>query len=335
MSSHHSGRNRAGKLFLVTLALLIIMLIFCVFLILRISSLQKQINGLLAAQSTTVENNHLSAPDGDDGTNTILNSEMPEATLAPAATEEPAEVTDSPQPEQPAEPDPAATGVTNPEDSGMRRAEEGEQRYVYLTFDDGPSDNTEQILSILRENNIKATFFVNGRTDEAAIGRYKAIAADGHVLAMHSYTHKYDQVYASVGDFDTDLLRIQDLIRETTGQTSLLYRFPGGSSNRLGSRKVGMSELVADLNARGIRYFDWNVDTTDGSGSNIPVSQLLSSTESTLGVYVYNVVLMHDAGDHDTTVEALPQIIQMCKDKNMIFLPITADTPAVHHNLAD
>lgn len=228
---------------------------------------------------------------------------------------------------------PQATGVTDPSDNGMRRAQEGDKRYVYLTIDDGPSDNTERILEILRQYDIKATWFVVGKEDEKSIARYKAIVADGHTLAMHSFTHEYDQVYASAQAFEADLTHIQTFLQEKIGYTSTVYRFPGGSSNSTNQRQVSMTELVPILEKRGIRYFDWNVDTTDGSGINLPVDTLIAGTNQFMGKYVYNMLLLHDAKDHNTTVDALPQIIQSCLDQGMEFLPITDDTPEVHHNL--
>lgn len=224
-------------------------------------------------------------------------------------------------------------GVTDPSDNGMRRAQEGDKRYVYLTIDDGPSNNTERILEILRQYNIKATWFVVGKEDEKSIARYKAIAADGHTLAMHCFTHKYGQIYASAQAFEADLTRIQTFLQEKVGYTSTIYRFPGGSSNTTKERQVSMTELVPILQNRGIRYFDWNVDTTDGSGTNLPVDTLIAGTNQFMGKYVYNMVLLHDADDHNTTVDALPQIIQSCLDQGMEFLPITDDTPEIHHNL--
>lgn len=260
-----------------------------------------------------------------------------------AETEEPAPVTDSPTETPSPQPvqtetlqteTPQTAGVTDPNDSGIRRAEEGEKQYVYLTFDDGPSDNTEQILAILRQYNIKATWFVVGKDDETSIARYKEIIAEGHTLGMHSYTHDYAQVYASAQAFEDDLVRIRTLLQEKAGYTSTIYRFPGGSSNTTKKRQVSMTELVPILEKYGIRYFDWNVDSTDGSGSNLPVATLIAGTNEYMGKYVYNMLLLHDAGDHDTTVEALPQIIQSCLDQGMEFLPITDDTPVIHHNLA-
>ena len=97
-------------------------------------------------------------------------------------------------------------------DSRIRPTED----MLYLTFDDGPSRNTEQILNILAENDIRATFFVIGRTDEASIQRYRMIAEAGHTIGMHSYTHNYGEIYASMDAFRADFERISGLLTQIT-----------------------------------------------------------------------------------------------------------------------
>ena len=100
---------------------------------------------------------------------------------------------------------------------------------VYLTFDDGPSSNTIKILDILKEKDVKATFFVVGRLSDTTTPIYKRIVDEGHTLGMHSYTHVYKDIYPSEDAFEYDLDRIQALIYEQTGVLSKYYRFPGGS----------------------------------------------------------------------------------------------------------
>ena len=208
-------------------------------------------------------------------------------------------------------------------------------RYAYLTFDDGPSKNTDAILKILAENDIKATFFVTARnTDEISMQRYRRIAEAGHTLAMHSGTHDYKEIYASRDAFLKDYSRVSDLLYEVTGTRSVIYRFPGGSSNTLSCRKVTMTELIGELHKRGVEYFDWNVNSTDASGRNPDPSVLVKSVAAGLK-YRHNIILMHDASGHETTVEALPDIIQACRDRHLTFAAITPQTPAVHHHRKD
>lgn len=208
-------------------------------------------------------------------------------------------------------------------------------RYAYLTFDDGPSKNTDAILKILAENDIKATFFVTARnTDEISMQRYRRIAEAGHTLAMHSGTHDYKEIYASRDAFLKDYSRVSDLLYEVTGTRSVIYRFPGGSSNTLSCRKVTMTELIGELHKRSVEYFDWNVNSTDASGRNPDPSVLVKSVAAGLK-YRHNIILMHDASGHETTVEALPDIIQACRDRHLTFAAITPQTPAVHHHRKD
>lgn len=220
--------------------------------------------------------------------------------------------------------DPAGTGQPDPADG----------RYAYLTFDDGPSRNTEQILNILAENDIRATFFVIGRTDEASIQRYRMIAEAGHTIGMHSYTHNYGEIYASMDAFRADFERISGLLTQITGSEPTLYRFPGGSSNTLSSRRVTMTEMIQFLNERNIPYFDWNVNSADASGRN-PDPQLLIQNVKNGLKYKHNIILMHDAAGHESTVEALPGIIRACRDKGLTFRTITKDTPPAHHHRRD
>lgn len=133
----------------------------------------------------------------------------------------------------------------------MEEAEEYEKK-VYLTFDDGPSSNTDAILDILREYDVKATFFVVGKTDERSKAAYQRIVAEGHTLAMHSYSHNYSEVYASKESFINDLTSLQEYLYEVTGVWPRFYRFPGGSSNVVS--QVDIQELIGWLEENGITF---------------------------------------------------------------------------------
>lgn len=113
-------------------------------------------------------------------------------------------------------------------------------RKVYLTFDDGPSSNTGRILDILAEYDVKATFFVVGKTEEKYQSLYKRIVEEGHTLAMHSFSHKYNEIYQSRESYVEDLSKLQEFLYETTGVWCRYCRFPGGSSNTVS--RVDMHE---------------------------------------------------------------------------------------------
>ena len=214
------------------------------------------------------------------------------------------------------------SGAQNPEDI------EG-TRYVYLTFDDGPSTYTDEILDILDQYDVKATFFVCGKPNAKYTDLYKRIVNDGHTLGMHSYSHKYSELYASLDSFkeDTDKLRI--FLYETTGVWSSFYRFPGGSSNTVS--KVDMHELTDYLEGSEITFFDWNVSAGDDkAGAN--KDTIYANIVNNVPRFKHCVVLMHDAADKKSTVEALPEIIEAIQAMDdTVIVPITEDTLPVQH----
>lgn len=205
---------------------------------------------------------------------------------------------------------------------------------VYLTFDDGPSIYTQDILDILEEYDVKATFFVVGKESESAKESMKKIVEAGHTLGMHSYTHKYSELYASVDNFAEDFARQQEYIYDITGVKSTVYRFPGGSSNTVS--KLDMKVFAEYLDSQGVTYYDWNVSSGDGSSAIVPVETLLENCTSTIGRYGTSIVLMHDAAGKKTTVEALPEIIEtILAMEDTVILPITGSTKPVQHKSWD
>lgn len=313
MQNRISGKKKLKLMILSSFAISVVLLIVSIFMIGKVLSLQGQVNDLKETQLKKItELEKANAAGKDSGTSEkSINGED--------NTENPS----SQEPTATATPEPVAAATLDPN-----------VKYVYLTFDDGPSKNTERILSVLDQYGVKATFFVNGREDTESIARYKKIAEAGHALAMHSYSHDYADIYASTENFIEDLDKIQDLIERVTGKKPMVYRFPGGSSNGLSVRRLPMAEFAEVLNQRGIVYFDWNVDSSDGSGANRPVDTLISQSQIGLGKHQQSVILMHDAPDHNTTVDALPSIIQACIDKGLQFEILTENTPVVQHALA-
>lgn len=203
-------------------------------------------------------------------------------------------------------------------------------RKVYLTFDDGPSTYTDEILDILKEEDVKATFFVTGKEGEEYERLYKRIVEEGHTLGMHSYSHKYYELYASKENFMDDLHKLQNYLEEITGVKPTIYRFPGGSSNSVSS--VSMQELMDCLEAEGIRYFDWNVSSGDATGRTLSVNTIVYNCTGRITEYNRAMILMHDAADKRRTVEALPIVIDKLKDvENTVILPVTDDTEVIQH----
>lgn len=203
-------------------------------------------------------------------------------------------------------------------------------RKVYLTFDDGPSGNTGEILDILAEYDVKATFFVVGKEEERYQPLYKRIVEEGHTLAMHSYSHKYNEIYQSKENFVEDLTKLQEFLYNTTGVWCRYCRFPGGSSNTVS--RVDMHELIAYLEEQDMSYFDWNIVSGDASSAHISADAIVRNCTANLQNYQEAIILMHDASDKNSTVEALPRLIERIQAmEDTKILPITDDTEAIHH----
>jgi peptidoglycan/xylan/chitin deacetylase (PgdA/CDA1 family) len=212
---------------------------------------------------------------------------------------------------------------------GTENGTEDEKKHVYLTFDDGPSDHTEDILELLENNGMTATFFCIGKTDDHSKEMYKRIVEGGHTLAMHSYSHDYSALYESEASFTEDLHKVQDYFEEITGIKPVYYRFPGGSSNTVS--KLPMRKYIKILYDEGISYFDWNALNGDAEGKTYTVQEMLKRTMSGIKAYQNPVVLMHDTNAKQTTLEMLPKLIKKLKKMDVVVEGINENTPLVQH----
>ena len=158
---------------------------------------------------------------------------------------------------------------------------------------------------------------------------YKRIVDEGHTLAMHSYSHNYDDIYSSVKAFSNDIEKLSDYLEEVTGVRPKYYRFPGGSSNT--NTKVSIKKLIKHLNSKGIKYFDWNVQNSDAQKEVLSKEELIANVITGVNRYQDSVVLMHDAKSKDNTVESLPQLIEMLLESGAQILPIDDNTPSIVH----
>ncbi|MCI9274359.1 MAG: polysaccharide deacetylase [Clostridiales bacterium] len=204
-----------------------------------------------------------------------------------------------------------------------------EDRVIYLTFDDGPSPNTDIILDVLKENGIKATFFVTAQNpSEANMNRMKRIVEEGHAIGVHTYTHNFREVYASVEAYLDDFNKMYEKVVEVTGVKPTVFRFPGGSNASY--NKAIRDDLVKEMTRRGFTFFDWNIDSSDATGNNIPADKIVSHTLSTSQGFQHGIVLMHDLGTKKSTADALPRIIAGLKEQGYTFDKITDKTPSVN-----
>lgn len=212
-------------------------------------------------------------------------------------------------------------------------AEADDIHKIYLTFDDGPSENTEAILDILAEYGVKASFFVTGQEGEEAEALYRRIAEEGHTLAMHSYSNKYSLIYQSEAAFQEDYQRLYDYLYEVTGVQCRYYRFPGGSSNQISN--VPMNQLIHFLNSRQIVYYDWNVSAGDAASTAYSADEIVEKVTQDVVKYKTSVVLLHDGADKSATVEALGPLIEALQAMNAEILPIDEDTQVIQYVKAD
>lgn len=200
---------------------------------------------------------------------------------------------------------------------------------VYLTFDDGPSQYTPEILNVLDKYGVKATFFVvNGKYN----GTMKKIVDRGHQIGLHTYTHNYEKVYASDSAYFADLQKIHDVVLKETGVDTKIIRFPGGSSNTVSKKysKGIMSRVTKAVGEKGYVYFDWNCTNGDAEGAATVQKQLEYCAKFPKSASRI-IVLMHDT--KKTTLEALPKIIEYYQSCGMTFDVLTPFTTPVHHNV--
>ena len=236
---------------------------------------------------------------------------------------------------------PAATAsslptITSPERTPLAEItnsaeiSESGQKVIYLTFDDGPGPYTAKLLDSLKKYDVKVTFFVTGAGDDALIAREYN---EGHTVGLHTYTHDYAYVYSSLDNFFTDLYEIQARVKNITGQTSMLTRFPGGSSNLISARYDGgigiMSRLSEELPARGFTYFDWNISSGDAGGATTS-SEVYQNVINALSPN-YSVVLQHDIKDF--SVDAVEDIIKYGKANGYTFKKLDAGSFTAHHGI--
>ena len=207
------------------------------------------------------------------------------------------------------------------------------EKVVYLTFDDGPTDNTSRILDALDSGGVKATFFVIHSYDgcEAQI---REIHEHGHCVALHSYSHRYN-IYRSTEAYFEDLQKISDLVYEATGVRSKLIRFPGGSSNTVSKKYCEgiMTTLTRAVTEKGYVYFDWNWDSLDAAAVTNDVSTIKKYATIPIGQSKYVILLMHDAYSKTTTPQALPEIITAYKKAGYRFDVLSADSYCYHHTV--
>ena len=306
-------QKRVAKLKKMIIGLVITLIaiptILCIVLVVKLVVIKGKVNNILDEKSklenTTEYSEESSSSSGEDTSEQIAQSDTEDTT------------------QQSTEEQTTTPVVVEPLPDG---------KYAYLTFDDGPSANTMQILDILDNYGVKATFFVNGHTGEVMEERYKAIVDRGHAIALHTYSHDYNNVYGGLDKFEQEIVSLRNYIKEVTGVDTTLFRFPGGSSN---SRTDDIKPYIQWLNDNGYSYWDWNCSSGDATGTKPSAEQIVANclVQADAG-YKNLVILMHDTKPKDTTVEALPALIEALQARGYEIIAIDGrSTPVQHRKL--
>ena len=207
-------------------------------------------------------------------------------------------------------------------------------KIAYLTFDDGPSENTKTILNILKIYQIKATFFVVGPSYKQKDNLLNEIIENGHEIALHSYTHEYSKIYKSSTDYINDFYDCLNWIKNTTNITPNLYRFPGGSSTTI-TNKAMIEQIIKELYQQGYQHVDWNVDSFD-SHYNQDTNKIINSTLNCIKINESNkiytqTILMHDNSKKIATPNALIKIIEYLLSKGYQFKSLNQNSYLSQH----
>lgn len=264
-----------------------------------------------------------SSTENPTGSSTQTESQT-ESTTEESSTEE---STSEKSTEIPTEPKPTEPPRDLNKDPIIPPIVDAKGKTVYLTFDDGPSIYTKEILDTLDKYGVKATFFVvNGKQNHLM----KEIVNRGHQIGLHTYTHRYDVLYKSEQAYYDDLNKINEVVKNETGVETKLIRFPGGSSNAISKNysKGLMTKLTASVVENGYYYYDWNCTNGDAEGAKTVTDQLRYCSKFPRSANEI-VVLMHD--NKKLTAQSLPYIIEYYKACGMEFGILTPEVTGAHH----
>ena len=250
----------------------------------------------------------------------------PEAAAKAAAAAKKGQKSDTAQ----TSPEGNSTAQTSPEKT-KKPAKADPDKIIYLTFDDGPGQYTEELLDILAKHKVHATFFVTAAYkdyQDLIAAEYKA----GHTVAVHTASHEYDEVYASPEAYWKDFNKMQDIIQAQTGCRTDLFRFPGGASNTISANYCEriMTTLAAQSKEKGYTYVDWNVTSGD-AGDTTDGDVMYENMMNGIHTYKNSFILCHDIKDY--TVKMMDKFITDALKEGYTFLPISSESPSCKHGI--
>lgn len=205
---------------------------------------------------------------------------------------------------------------------------EGE-KVIYLTFDDGPCSTQKQLLDVLDQYNVKATIFASAQfyNDEEIVSELKDAHDRGHTVSVHTYSHDYHEIYASVEAYLNDFNKMNELVKKATGENTQIYRHPGGSNT--GYNEDIRNELFKEMNGRGFVYYDWDIGNGDSEGYDM--SGQIDRIMGNVVYYDRAILLMHNTPDKDSTIQSLHTIIPQLLDMGYEFRAMDATVPYVQY----
>lgn len=195
-------------------------------------------------------------------------------------------------------------------------------KVVYLTFDDGPTNTTLEVLKILKEEDVKGTFFVIGKLAEENKEILESVKKEGHSICVHTYTHNNSN-YRCLDSYMRDYTKVEETLKNNLDNKAIKFmRMPGGSSSGI-PQKSTLKQIRDNLVKKGLYYVDWNVSIEDAVGVNVAPEKLISNYSKAMNKKTVDksrvIILMHDGMSNTTTPKALPSIIKSLKEQGYEF----------------
>lgn len=218
-----------------------------------------------------------------------------------------------------------AYALNNEKSTESASSKDNDKKIIYLTFDDGPSYKvTNKVLDILKENEVKATFFLIGNQIKDKEDVVKRIYDGGHSIGLHTYTHNFRKIYCDEDQFIEEMVSCRSEIEEVIGIAPNIIRFPGGSYKHLSK------SYLKKLHDNNFRVYDWNMDNCDGLNPKIQPYNLYTKAIKGSDKMDNIILLMHCTDMNKNTCSALPQIISYYKSHGYEFKLITDDTAELY-----